>query len=96
MELFVIARFHARAGQDEAVAALMREQLQPVRAEPGCLRILAFRSTRDPNLFFLHSRWVDETAFEVHADFPHTVRFLERVQQLIDHPLDIARVRPLG
>jgi quinol monooxygenase YgiN len=39
---------------------------------------------------------VDETAFEVHADFPHTVRFLERVQQLIDHPLDIARVRPLG
>jgi len=95
MDLFVIARFHARAGQDEAVAAVMREQLQPVRAEPGCLRIDAFRSTRDPSLFFFHSRWVNETAFDLHARLPHTVRFLERVEQLIDHPLEIARVRPL-
>jgi len=96
MELFIVARFHARVGQDEALAALMREQLQPVRAEPGCLGIDAFRSTRDPSLFFFLSRWVDEAAFENHAGLPHTLRFLERVQQLIDHPLDIARVRPLG
>jgi len=95
MEIFVFARFHARAGQDEALAVLMREQLQPVRAEPGCLRIDAFRSTRDPGLFFFHSRWVDEAAFDTHADLPHTVRFLKEVQQLIDHPLDIARVRQL-
>jgi quinol monooxygenase YgiN len=95
MELFVVARFHARLGQDEALAALMREQLQPVRAEPGCLKIDAFRSTRDPNLFFFLSRWVDEAAFDIHAGLPHTVRFLERVRQLIDHPLDVARVRPL-
>ena len=96
MELFIVARFHARPGQDEALAALMRAQLQPVRAEPGCLRIDAFRSTRDPSLFFFHSRWVDEAAFDIHAGLPHTERFLERVQQLIDHPLDVARVRPLA
>ena len=96
MDLFVIARFHARAGQDEAVAAVMREQLQPVRAEPGCPKLDAVRSTRDPNLFFFLSRWVDEAAFDIHAGLRHTLRFLERVQQLIDHPLDIARVRPLG
>jgi quinol monooxygenase YgiN len=95
MELFVVARFHARLGQDEALAALMREQLQPVRAEPGCLKLDAFRSTRDPNLFFFLSRWVDEAAFDIHAGLPHTLRFLERVQRLIDHPLDVARVRLL-
>jgi quinol monooxygenase YgiN len=96
MELFIIARFRARVGQDEALAALLREQLQHVRAEPGCLRLDAFRSTRDPSLFFFHSRWVDEAAFDLHAGLPHTLRFLERVGQLIDHPLDISRVRPLG
>jgi len=48
MELSIVARFHARLGQDEALAALMREQLQPVRAEAGCLKLDAFRSTRDP------------------------------------------------
>jgi quinol monooxygenase YgiN len=96
MELFIFARFHARVGQHEALAALMREQLRPVRAEPGCLSIDAFRSTRDPSLFFFHSRWVDEAAFDMHAGLPHTLLFLERVQQLIDHPLDVSRVRPLG
>jgi quinol monooxygenase YgiN len=54
MELFYFARFHARVGQEGALAALMRAQLQPVRAEPGCLRIDAFRSTPDPSLFFFH------------------------------------------
>ena len=54
MEMCVFARFHARAGQDEALAVLLREQLQPSRAEPGCLRIDAFRSTRDPRLLYFH------------------------------------------
>ncbi len=60
---------------------------------PGCLAIGAFRSTRDPQLFYVHSRWTDEAAFDSHAELPHTVRFLERVQPLIDHPLDVTRAR---
>ena len=94
--MYIFDRFHARVGQEEALAALMRAQLQPMRAEPGCLRIDAFRSIRDPGLFFFHSRWVDEAAFDIHAGLPHTVRFLARVEHLIDHPLDVSRVRPLG
>ena len=58
MELCIFARFHARLGQEEALAALMRAQLQPVRSEPGCLRIDAFRSTRDLGLVFFYSRWL--------------------------------------
>ena len=95
MELTVFTRFHAREGEAEVVAALMRNQLGPVRAEPGCLAIDAFRSTRDPRLFCFHSRWVDETAFDAHAGLPRTARFVERVQPLIDHPLDVARTKPL-
>src|SRR3989442_13231275 len=54
------------------------------------------RSTRDPRLFYIHSRWVDEAAFDHHAGLPHTVRFIERVQALIDHPLDVTRTRLVG
>jgi quinol monooxygenase YgiN len=53
----------------------------------------SFRSTRDPRLFYIHSRWASEAAFEHHAELPHTVRFLERVQPLIDHPLEVTRSR---
>jgi len=95
MELFIFARFHGREGQEAAVAAALRDVVAPSRAEPGCLAIAAYRSIRDPRLFFIHSSWIDEAAFEIHAELPHTVRFMERVQQLIDHPLEVTRTHPI-
>ena len=96
MELFIFARFHARPGNEGAVAEAILDNLVPSREEPGCLNIHAYRSTRDPLLFYIHSRWKDEAAFENHASLPHTVRFLERVQPLIDHPLDVTRSTQIG
>jgi len=96
MELFIFARFHARKGKEGAVAAALRDQLAFVRTESGCVSIDAFRSARDPRMFYFFSRWVDEAAFDIHAELPNTVRFLERVQPLIDHPLDVTRARPFG
>jgi quinol monooxygenase YgiN len=96
VELVIIARFHARDGKEEAVAATLREQVGPVREEPGCLEIGAFASTRDPRPFFIHSRWVDEAAFEVHAELPRTIRFVEIMEALIDHPFEASRVQKIG
>ena len=96
MELFIFARFHARPGDEGAVAEALRDTVAPSREEPGCLSILAFRSIRDPRLFYIHSRWEDEAAFDHHAGLPHTVRFVERVQPLIDHPLDVNRAERIG
>lgn len=95
MELFIFARFHAREGHEDDVAAAIRDVVGPTREEPGCLAIGAYRSTSDPRLFFIHSRWTDEAAFERHAKLAHTVRFLGRVQALIDHSLDVNRTLPL-
>jgi quinol monooxygenase YgiN len=96
MELFIFARFHARPGDEGAVADALRDTVAPSSEEPGCLSIHAFRSIRDPRLFYIHSRWRDEAAFEHHAGLPHTVRFVERVQPLIDHPLDVTRAERIG
>jgi quinol monooxygenase YgiN len=95
MELFIFGRFHAREGHEDALAAALRDVVPPSRAEAGCVAISAFRSTRDPRLFYIHSRWVDEAAFDLHAGLPHTLHFLERAQALIDHPLDVTRATPL-
>jgi quinol monooxygenase YgiN len=96
MELFIFARFHASEGKEMAVAAALRDVVGPSREETGCLAIDAYRSIRDPRLFYINSRWADEEAFETHAKLPHTVRFLKEVQTLIDHPLDVTRARPIG
>lgn len=91
MKLTIFGRFHAREGQEHAVAAAIGEDIPQSRAEAGCLGIEAYRSIQDPRLFYIHSEWVDEGAFELHAGLPHTVRFLAHVQPLIDHPLDVSR-----
>jgi quinol monooxygenase YgiN len=93
MELFVFARFHARAGEESAVEEALLAVVAPSREEAGCLSIHAFSSTGDPGFFYIHSRWTDEAAFEHHATLPHTVRFIERVGPLLDHSLDVTRTR---
>ncbi|HTD73080.1 MAG TPA: putative quinol monooxygenase [Steroidobacteraceae bacterium] len=90
-EIFIFARFHAKEGLQQAVAETIREVLGPTRQESGCLSIHAYSATQDPRLWYVHSHWKDETAFDRHVQLPHTVRFVEKVQALIDHPLDVAR-----
>lgn len=96
MEMFIFARFHAHPGNEAAVAETLRDVLAPTSEEAGCLSIHAFRSKRDPQLFYIHSRWKDDAAFDHHAELLHTVRFVERIEPLIDHPLDVTRAEMIG
>jgi quinol monooxygenase YgiN len=67
----------------------MFEVQGPTRQEQGCLVYGGFQSLRDPDEFYIHSHWYDLAAFERHADLPHTVRFLEAVEPLLDHPFKV-------
>ena len=91
MEQYVFVRLHAREGEESAVEHALRDVLGPSREEPGCQSFHLFRSMRDRRLFYIHSRWTDEAAFQKHAGLPHTRRFLERVDALLDQPRDVTR-----
>jgi len=91
MEIFIFARFHARPSEETRVEEALREVVPASRAEAGCLNMHAFRSIRDPQVFYIHSRWKDEVAFETHAKLPHTVRFVETVEPLLDHTVEAHR-----
>jgi len=93
MELVTFIRFHARDGAEAEVAAAICDVVPPSRAESGCLMIHGFASVRDPRLFYIHSRWRDEAAFELHATLAHTVSFVQRMTPLIDHPFEVTRTR---
>ncbi len=84
-EVVIFARLHAAAGQREAVRAAMHRVQGPTRIEPGCLSYGAFQSTRDPDEFYIHTRWKNLHAFEDHSGLPHTVRFVAEVGPLLDH-----------
>jgi len=96
LEQDVFVRLVARAGEERAAEGALREVMGPSREEPGCLSFHLFRSMRNPRLFYIHSRWVDEAAFQRHAELAHTKRFLERVDALLEQPREVARTERIG
>jgi quinol monooxygenase YgiN len=91
MEIVIFGRFRANEGREAEVEAVLRAVQAPTRAEPGCLELHLYRSVKDPRLYHVHSRWRDMASFERHAELPHTLRMLERVEPLLDHPPDVTR-----
>ena len=91
MEIFVFARFDAKPGAAALVGNALREVVDASRQEDGCLDIHVFRSIRNAGIFYIHSRWKDIAAFELHAGLPHTVRFIQSVQPLLHDAVNAER-----
>ena len=58
--------------------------------------LMYFESIREPFVFVVHSEWVDEVAFELHATLPHTGQFLETAETVLTHPIQGLRLLPIG
>ena len=93
--LSVFAPFHARAGEVLAVEQVLRSVHDATMREPGCRVHRICRSVRDAAQFYVHSIWGSETAFEQHVTQVHTVRFIEQIEPLIDHALEVSRMRQI-
>jgi quinol monooxygenase YgiN len=95
MEMTFIARFHVRAGAEAAAEAAMVEVGAATKAEAGCLEYRQLRSRGDPRAFVIYSRWRDEAAFDLHAELPHTRRYLETMNGLIDRETEFLRAEAI-
>jgi quinol monooxygenase YgiN len=96
LSVHFFVRFQPIAGKEAEFREELLRVLEPTRAEPGCLTIAAFESLRQPPEFAIHSEWLDEAAFELHATLPHTVRFLGRAEELPIHPVQGLRTKEIG
>ena len=77
MAYVVAAHWRAKEGEEDRLAAVVEEMLEPSRAEPGTVFYQAQRSIDDPRLFFLYEQYVDEAAYEAHMDSPHFTRLVK-------------------
>jgi len=96
VSLDVFVRFEPKPGKEDQVREELTLVLEPTRAEPGCTGIQLYESIRQPVTFFIHSYWVDEEAFNIHAELPHTQRIKDVVSGLITHPIQAARTERIG
>jgi quinol monooxygenase YgiN len=70
----VIARWTAKEGEEDAVAAALAALTEPSRAEPGNLAYVVHRDPADRRRFVIYERYRDEAAYEAHAASEHFKR----------------------
>jgi quinol monooxygenase YgiN len=96
LSVHFLVRFEPRPGKETEFREELLRVVEPSREEVGCMAMHLFESLREPVLFAIHSEWVDEAAFEVHARLPHTVRFLASAKELLTHPVEGLRSRQIA
>ena len=89
-------KFVVREGSEGEAEKALRAVLGPTREETGCVKIDAFRALRGGRVFYIHSVWQDEAAFDYHAKLPHTVRFIERMKELVAQEFEMTRAERIG
>jgi quinol monooxygenase YgiN len=71
MAYVVIARWTAKDGEEDAVAAALTNLIEPSRAEPGNLAYVVHRDPEDDRRFVIYESYVDEAAYRSHAESAH-------------------------
>jgi quinol monooxygenase YgiN len=96
LSLHTFVRFEPQPGKEQQLREELKLLLEPTRAEPGCIRIHLYEALRQPLVFYIHSEWVDEAAFDAHPKLPHMVRFLGLAGELTTHPVKGIRTKQVG
>jgi quinol monooxygenase YgiN len=71
MAYVVIARWTAKEGEEDAVAAALSQLVEPSRTEPGNLAYVVHRDPEDGRRFVIYESYVDADGYAAHADSDH-------------------------
>ena len=71
MAYCLAVKWTIKKGKLDAVLAALRPLTEASRREPGCLLYQAHRDPENENVLFLYEQYLDETAYQAHADSEH-------------------------
>jgi quinol monooxygenase YgiN len=71
MAYVVCAKWIAKEGEADNVAAAVRELAGPSKAERGVLVYQAHRDPENANVFFFYEQYTDEGAYQAHVESDH-------------------------
>lgn len=92
----IVAIFHAKPGQEQALAAVLGACVAPSRAEAGCVSYVLHSDRLDPARFVFIERWADQQAFDLHQKTPHFLALAAGVTDLVSGPADVMVIDALG
>ena len=71
MAYVVCAKWTAKPGEEDAVAAAIEKIIPLSRAEPGMIQYQCHRDPENPRVFFFYEQYVDEDGYRAHGESAH-------------------------
>ena len=75
MTFALTAKWTAKEGEEDAVAAAIANLIEPSRAEPGNLFYQCHRDPENPRVFFFYEQYADADAFAAHGQTEHFAKW---------------------
>ena len=94
--LTVIASMRAKPGKEQALRDALQALVAPTTQEKGYVNYDLHQGVEDPAVFFFYENWESGEALDAHLGAPHLVDFVGRMDDLLDGPLQISRLRRIG
>lgn len=85
----VVALLTSKPEEREALRAILLAQVEPTRAEPGCLSYELHVDGTDGCVFMFYENWRSRADLDAHMTMPHLKPLQSRLDDLLARPPDI-------
>lgn len=87
--VFLLSRFKARSGKEDALLALLESVVLAARNELGCVEYELHKENKKKGHFIFIKKFVDNGAYEKHQNTMHFKRLMREAPKLISTPPEV-------
>ncbi len=87
----LLAFLEAKEGKESELERILLDLIPPTLNEPGNIAYVPHKSTENSRVFMFDELWIDEKALEEHFKQPHMINLIEKLNPLLERPLELKR-----
>ncbi|TRY14815.1 antibiotic biosynthesis monooxygenase [Shewanella hanedai] len=87
--IYLLARFKAQSGKEDALLVLLESVVIAARNELGCVEYELHEENKNKGHFIFIKKFVDSAAYEKHQNTIHFKRLIREMTNLITTPPEI-------
>lgn len=89
MAITKIIKFNVKSDHSDVFKNALLNNKKGADNEAGCLEMRLYIDNKNPNLFFVYERWLDDAAFASHATQAHTQSMVGLLDTALAAPVEI-------
>ena len=86
-----LAFLEAKKGKESELETILLNLIPHTLDEPGNIAYVPHKSIENPSIFMFDELWIDEKAIEEHFKQPHMINLIEKLNPLLERPLELKR-----